>query len=691
MARRAPCVVFDDLESARVGAKTAIEMTSAIEATAKKIDRLEITEGYDWTDSGRTLGMFNALKGESDAPLGGAIGGAVRRFKDLVQTFPALRSLGEGGANLGAKIVESRQIQDTFAQKWGERMGSALSGLTPAERQRGFRDWVELKRGGSATISKAWDQLRPILDEIYSTVEAAGGDVEDYIRQYFPRITNYADLDKFGSKPRERFITQLMDEMGFKTRAEAEDYIKKTVMANRKRVAWNLEAERMLPATIDPIYLTNADQAYGAYALKAARRVGELVAFGKGDSAAKEAIDRVYSEFGEGARDFAQGAFDLAVGQKRADIPGWAGELMHLQIAKLSLAGFSNLSQPLNIAMKTSIGTLAKAVFDVAKDPLGAVRRAREIGSITSRLLEDISTGGALLPEEEIARLAGQSTTTGGKILSVKSRAINYLAAPFLWVEKLNRSIASRAGEIWFDSQLAAFKSGDKSAGRELALTLGRSVELLIDPKADRFMVAAARAFAGKRLSDATQFTNSIADMPKWAREHVLGRFLFQFKNFTLNQARFVGGEIERGLREKDPKRVLKVIAMLSTVYPVTGGALALARGAAFGETARSKSVMEALRRDPDSRRYVIAATAGLAFSGGLGIVSDLVSAVATGNSYVMRGLAEPVAFSTVSDLLVAANAGLEGDFTKAARIGLRQAGGIGRFAELRTLGRARD
>jgi hypothetical protein len=195
---------------------------------------------------------------------------------------------------------------------------------------------------------------------------------------------------------------------------------------------------------------------------------------------------------------------------------------------------------------------------------------------------------------------------------------------------------------------------------------------------------------AGQRISNETQFRADILSMPLWAQSG-LGRFVFQFKSFAINQARFIANEVFG--KHGDTARRVRAIALLTTLYPAAGIGISKARSGLMGETIVSEFIDRQLDRE-DIQGVLLAGIAGVATAGAFGIVADMIATASTGNKFALGSFFVSPTFSTMLNAIDIAASVARGaidadpvEFERAARTASRELGGIGATLVEQTLG----
>jgi len=161
-----------------------------------------------------------------------------------------------------------------------------------------------------------------------------------------------------------------------------------------------------------------------------------------------------------------------------------------------------------------------------------------------------------------------------------------------------------------------------------------------------------------------------------------MGKLVYQFKSFAINQVQFVTNEIfgDHG----DLQRRVRAIGLLTTAFPAFGAFLHTTRSALMGETFTSK-MWDETKRDPNFINLITTAAVMTATAGGLGIVADAALTATTGNKFALTAFAVSPTFSSAINALDIGASVFRGvmnrdslEFERALQTGAREFGGMG-------------
>ena len=218
----------------------------------------------------------------------------------------------------------------------------------------------------------------------------------------------------------------------------------------------------------------------------------------------------------------------------------FAATVTSIQVArKLALAVIANMSQTVNTATMAGIGRTTK----------GAARAVR--GENRQRLAQ------ALGVHETVIRSIGQPFVDDVGLRSGASRFADAMLrrSGFTLVEKMNRLIAGNTGALLVRDLVSKGTAGrlrgntldsSRRIMRDLGLDLDDLVRKTLNQgddflRSEEFLdIELQAAF---RLAQRTQFIPSKFLKPT-AWTHPIGRVVFQFKNFAINQSRFVADQV---------------------------------------------------------------------------------------------------------------------------------------------------
>jgi hypothetical protein len=221
-------------------------------------------------------------------------------------------------------------------------------------------------------------------------------------------------------------------------------------------------------------------------------------------------------------------------------------------------------------------------------------------------------------------------------------------------LDEANRATAALAGRL-HAAEIAEgfFRSGGKNDKLSRGL-----VRIGIDPadvmKQNGILSPQQRSFAAMKVSDITQFRGSILDLPI-ARDSAAGQFLYLFKSFSLQQAKFVHGYLLPELKRGNPGPVLRFAASMGTL------------GAGVGETVR---ILRGRKQEDDPRMEYLKA---VLLAGAFGAGGDILVATANGPDAIARFLVGPNV-SQLTDLLSESYDAAHGDYRGLMRDAIRHA-----------------
>jgi hypothetical protein len=683
-----------------------------------------------------------------------SLGGA----KFMVPLEAALARIGPEGNELAGHFRNANQLQHLLEGRALNIIDDVRKTLLPEEIEGGL--WAYTEKGivtneaRRPVLEAARLRLKQLKDEEYDTLMRLGGEVKPKITvseqvptgNYWPHHHDVATLrdkrvtrelidqvieahDARGVKigrdealnviadaglatDREMAVQRLMknsrkhSETGL-SHADAEHILDKYIVSNN-RLAGNVEKTRL---GIDG-YSTDMLTAYISSAKKNSRRIAELATFGPHDKKINDLLERIRHIDGT-AYNTAKKAYHLEIGKEGAHLSGIKRELSNWQAAKLSTAVIANTGQSANTIMRVGLQPFAQAAAEIlrlksreGKLQLGIRRYVTENGAMPKYVFQTDDPHQLMsnaLGWMEKDGMAGQldvyqPRSQVSKGLTKGIRGItSFSLVLFEQVEILNRALASRAGEIYFDRLATSIKANP--TGKVLTDLTNRAKELgfKYDYLADKIKLGDSqslsemRSIAGVRISDQTQFRGGIQALPLYASDSEIGKFMFQFKNFAFSQARFLSRELVGP--HGDNARRKRALAGILVAYPALGIGISKGRSFLMGETELSENIdqwMEEAWEDPISMSTLALGTAGFVQAGSLGIVSDIAWSATSGNRFnLSNSFMPPVAstFINAADAIgssvrmgagAATGEDIGGDFAQMMTAVSRELGGAG-------------
>ncbi len=259
--------------------------------------------------------------------------------------------------------------------------------------------------------------------------------------------------------------------------------------------------------------------------------------------------------------------------------------LRTLNIPKLAFAQILNIGQSVNTLLASDLPSVATGIQKAFTQE--GQRTALKTGATMESIVR------------EIARLSGEES-------KFTSWFLKYTG--FTWTEKFNRTVSSLAGMKY--SQRLLSKLAESPADEKI---LQQLAELGIDgTQALKKGIGGDDLLkAGQIMTEKTQFRARPIDLPAFASSPE-GKILFQFKNFTYNQTRFIYNQTVGELQKGNYGRGVRSLILITTVFPLTGEILSDVRSLMTG----SKRPTNALARYFDN----------IAEVGGFGLFADLMT-----------------------------------------------------------------
>ena len=352
----------------------------------------------------------------------------------------------------------------------------------------------------------------------------------------------------------------------------------------------------------------------GAYRLEFGKR------FGLDGEFIEPILGAIEADAGIGAKTLASNIFDQVMGHKFVEqhLRQMMETATSYQImTKLGMGVWANMSQTANTIAFGGFRRTGKAFLDSIK---GSTREEAKtaVGLLSSSQVAMGQVGG------RIAAGAGAQTAKGiGKLADhVETFAdVTLRTTGFSLVESNNRVLAGLTGKYIFGDNLKKLAQG-RMRGNAHDRVMRQMDSLGITPSETKTIVQKLRSgdkeFLAKggefeqfetramyRAAQLTQFTPGALRRPEfWT--HPVGRIMFQFKSFAMNQGRFMKDQIFAEAAAGN----LKPLAYVLSTYPVAGEFVADAKGAVRGKP-----------RDTDGIARVVENFASM---GGFGIATNL-------------------------------------------------------------------
>ena len=309
------------------------------------------------------------------------------------------------------------------------------------------------------------------------------------------------------------------------------------------------------------------------------------------------------------------------------------------------LSGITNLGQSSNSYLASDAKSFLKG-FTKAIFTKEGRRLPIESGNLAESVLRAIQQ-----------QAGGDSRLVGGYLKAIG----------FTQTEQLNRRIGSNVGAEYGKS---LYKKLLKNPTNKLIRSELQDLELNPDDLLKTGFNKDSVLRAAKVFTDRTQFRSREIDLPSIATTTPIGKNLAQFKTFAFQQSRFISKQTI-GQLKTNPRRALRNIAILATVYPLTGEAIADLRSIISGKERTNRGI----------ERYVEDA----AQVGAFGIIYDAIKS-ASFEGGVGKFLLGPT-LSGILDNIDLTKKSLDKGFSDAEkRDYIRQIPGVGPVAAARLL-----
>lgn len=489
-------------------------------------------------------------------------------------------------------------------------------GLTPLQRDK--------LRAGKTVQATVFDDFKPRENYFPHTIptaddlakgtlrkDVAEGMVQRGVRKTTEEaeqfIDDWREFVRTG-KQQDSLIDYMVETGQAKNTAEAYNNLMRYRRRTIKRGAVEYAREVDLPF-YDPI----PERAFTSYIARESKRLSQIREFGQNNERINNLIKNIRDTSGEDAAEVTRLGVDRILGiiNEQTSVAQKASLFLRtLQGFKLGLAAIPNITQGvLNSMLKGDLRAVGAGLK-------GLLTKDGRLFALQS---------GATL-DSVIAEI---SKETGALRTFLK-------ATGFTLSEKINRTLAANAGKSYGTRLFKKARKGDKNAANLLK-------EFGVDTTGKQVLTDDDVLMMAKKFTDITQFRSRPQDLPLFASSNI-GKVFFQFKNFIYNQTRLVAretiGELSRGNFGRGTRNLL----ILSTIFPLTGEAIADIRAMITGRKRESKGLT----------RYF----ENIGQVGGMGMFYDAIKSAGIG-----RGLEYIVGptFGDAGDLLTATTEAVQG------------------------------
>lgn len=583
-------------------------------------------------------------------------------FHRLTQSGGAfLRSQGPTSKFLAAKMDmahdEAHVLAGGWAQKWDEALDASFGkgkvtlqdlyhvsdiseGLVPAKSERHLqasRAWdglmdeisesamdLDLKEMQGGVWHSVYNKLMktPVVDENgvgrpRTHAEAASVATREAKRPFTPRefyvphyysessIRQILDDPEKLNKAIDLFINRGYAE----TREEAANVVRAYLRQPAEFRGGPLQHTRELDSLISGGYEKDLRKIGARYFYAAAKRLKAAEHFGADDQLfTKELLPRITAEGGNApVANNLYLAFADTADPKFRELAKLTSSIHAITL--LSTAGIVQPSQLANVVARTGWVNTIKAMTHTMKDWKGSRRFGEHSGAILDSIHQDMTIDSPSDVSKLWLRVIG----------------LEHL-------DRYNRVVAALAGRF-HAQQLSAELVGGKLKGYQLNKNLHLLGKYGLDAdtvyKQGGKLTGDQMRVAGYRTARNTQFATSVLDMPEF-RTQPYGRFIYLFKSFAFQQARFIKDELagEAALGNFDP--IVNYMALSAGVGAVMGPVVRGLKG----------------RKEPEHEG--VKAMEDWATMGAFGMYWDAARAMWHGPSSVVNWVAGP----TFSELL---------------------------------------
>lgn len=348
------------------------------------------------------------------------------------------------------------------------------------------------------------------------------------------------------------------------------------------------------------------------YIQSSARRLEQARRFGSRDEGAADLINKIGKTGGENAAQRVKTAskiYTAWAGTRDPKLSNLANILTPIHsMTLLSTAGIMQPAQLSNtiarVGWKNTISALAKVTSEWVRGEGGLERWAAGTGATLDSVRADLQ----ITSPRDFSQL-------WMKLIGMEH------------LDRMNRVVSAVAGRFYADELGRKMMNGSVDAGtaRRLFQRMGLSADEIYN-RGGKLLPDELRS-AGIHVSRDTQFASSVLDLPP-LRATPVGRFMYLFKSFALQQAYFIKRELtDEWLKHGNIVPALRYGSALSVAAPLIGESVRRFKG----------------RRDPNES-FFTNETENLLTIGALGAYFDSGRALAGGPEPVYRYVLGPSA-----------------------------------------------
>lgn len=473
------------------------------------------------------------------------------------------------GKNLAALEGKQFWLQQQYWTQLFDKLEKSLHKL-PVSLYDNFVDTVEGKaKPANALVAQKvveWNQVWGPQGAAVKAMQKGGLDI-DPVANYFPHEFEPSWVRGLYNNPeRVSAIAKQMVKDGVAIDTKHAQRMIHSYMAKPSR---SLYQDRPIGSEFDRTgvegYIKDPLQVTATRGRAIARRLSQLEVYGPKNVNVHKEISKLPRELGTRVEHL----FKLTLGRDPVD-EGLSkiaqGFMSFNAITSLSLSGIMNLSQPGLGVLRTTLPTMARAIFSTIKNPYVAQETARQLGVYA-----------------DMAQRALMQELTGGLGNTMARGSLKF----FNLTERFVRSIAAQAGIDWarqIEERLKTVKPGKQLEilKREL-VNLNFTPEELNRVLQTRTLTDRDTSLIAFSIADQVSFIPRPARKSKFFLENPIGPVILQFKGFLMNAGRLlkntVFDEYRAGNKEPLRRLVTTVLPTLAIGGEITADLNATARG----------------------------------------------------------------------------------------------------------------
>lgn len=551
--------------------------------------------------------------------------------RTVVSAGSALSKMGPAGAELGTRMSTALDRAAMAAGQDVVKLNAVLKPLSQKERFNVSHVLNGDELPLNSRVAEAAQTAREVLDNMAERAKQSGLQVIDPLTgkvrpfearaNYFPLEYSEKTIKKYMAPgpEREEALRLIIQSQQAMSREEAEAVLNRYLRPHINEFRFgHLQVARHLAL---PGWEADPLKVLPQYLLKGHKRVETALAFGADDALAY----RLFEQIGKTGYDdkFALDVYQAFTDRNPPKLRELAKATRTLNILSLlSTAGIVQLSQHTNTIALTGYKNYLQGLATFLSRSKPSREFAGRTGAYMQEMIQDlVPLSGVDDWWDKMARgwLQGIGLTP---------------------LDKANRIVAAFAGMFHADDIALKYAKEQTPALARQLTRIGISPDDVL--KQQGVLTAQQRLTGAQQASLLTQFRGSVLDLPI-AKHSTAGQFVYLFKTFAFQQARFVASLMEEGTKHGNwapMTRYLSATGLLT--YPVGQTLMAVKYGT------DEIPGLQPLENKPD-REGLLGALELTAQAGSLGIAYDALRGMFHGPQWLTSLLIGPTATDTIA------------------------------------------